>query len=736
MAETLGDAVLSLRTDDAQFQSGVNRAEGRARQLGGTLDKTSGSTSKLAGQMTKAGQSARGMGDGFQKAGANVVRSAGAQRAGMQQLSFQLNDVATMYALGARPMQIFASQSGQVIQAVQMMTGGTSKLAAFLGGPWGMALTGAVVVLTPFIGKLFETEDAVEAVELASDRMGDAQSILGSVVDLTTGKINTQSAALLALARAKAIAGEVEARAELQAATRTINSFEPTSKRYVGGSSIGLRSGLETETDPVGVIVAGFREGRLDTKTATDRLQPLITTAKDDPAMRAMIAIANAGTAREGIGQMQELQAALDGDQDALAGFLNPPKPTRTREGRSGGGGRAQRSGPSQADIEARYEDQLAGVTRQILGARQRTARSAEERAQLQALEVEQSRQLAIEQIETDEHLSEVQKAELVAAENRLADIERNAIDFAQAAELERDAAAMAAERYTAETEALDIELQLADTEAERKAIALKLLAAEEEYLRSKLLAVIFSETANDAERERAEVALAAIRATSGDRRRAVARANETTTERYLRDLNKTPEQIDEAVDRITMRGLDDLNDGLADAIMGVRSLGDVFDNVADQIIAALLRIAIERAIIEPLAGALFPGGAGNGGGGLGGVLSSIGSFFAGFFADGGTIPAGQFGIVGEAGPELVFSTPGGTDVVSNSDSRRMLEGGNGGGTNISMPINIDATGADAAGLQRVRAEIERLRRDLPGQIVTTVQDAGDRRIFSTGNWR
>lgn len=100
-----------------------------------------------------------------------VTQAAGAQRAGMQQLSFQLNDIATMFSLGARPMQIFASQSGQVIQSVQMMTGGTSKLAAFLGGPWGIAITSAAVVLTPFIAKLFETAFAADEARDALDRL-------------------------------------------------------------------------------------------------------------------------------------------------------------------------------------------------------------------------------------------------------------------------------------------------------------------------------------------------------------------------------------------------------------------------------------------------------------------------------------------------------------------------------------------------------------------------------------
>jgi hypothetical protein len=85
----------------------------------------------------------------------------GAQRIGMQQLGFQLGDIATMYSLGAKPAQIFASQIGQVTQAVQLMSGGTSKFAAFLGGPWGIALSVGLILLAPFVAKLWEGNDAL-----------------------------------------------------------------------------------------------------------------------------------------------------------------------------------------------------------------------------------------------------------------------------------------------------------------------------------------------------------------------------------------------------------------------------------------------------------------------------------------------------------------------------------------------------------------------------------------------
>jgi len=89
----------------------------------------------------------------------------GAQRIGMQQLGFQLGDVATMYSLGAKPAQIFGSQIGQISQALMLMGGGSNswlgKVAGFLAGPWGIAFTVATIILGPFVAKLFEGNDAL-----------------------------------------------------------------------------------------------------------------------------------------------------------------------------------------------------------------------------------------------------------------------------------------------------------------------------------------------------------------------------------------------------------------------------------------------------------------------------------------------------------------------------------------------------------------------------------------------
>ncbi|MEJ7831346.1 MAG: hypothetical protein WKF79_00390 [Nocardioides sp.] len=98
--------------------------------------------------------------------GKEQVAISGSQRIGMQQLGFQLGDVATMYSLGAKPAQIFASQIGQVSQALMLMGDGKNsmlgRVAGFLGGPWGIALTIGSLLLVPFISKLMDSNSELE----------------------------------------------------------------------------------------------------------------------------------------------------------------------------------------------------------------------------------------------------------------------------------------------------------------------------------------------------------------------------------------------------------------------------------------------------------------------------------------------------------------------------------------------------------------------------------------------
>lgn len=143
-----------------------------------------------------------------------VGQSAAAQRAGMQQLTMQIGDMATMWSLGARPMQIFASQGQQVIQAIALMQGGASRFTTFMMGPWGAAITAATLILGPYVASLFDTSEASKAAEEAGKKLAERQLDIANFFDASTGRIRENSRALIENAKAQIYARTLEIQAE------------------------------------------------------------------------------------------------------------------------------------------------------------------------------------------------------------------------------------------------------------------------------------------------------------------------------------------------------------------------------------------------------------------------------------------------------------------------------------------------------------------------------------------
>ncbi|MFX8762499.1 hypothetical protein ABTM82_18920, partial [Acinetobacter baumannii] len=77
-------------------------------------------------------------------------------------------------------MMIFASQGGQVVGALSMMTGEATGLLGVLGSPWTMIAMSAAMALGPLIGKLFETGDAAETAKGKINEMQQALDRLDS----------------------------------------------------------------------------------------------------------------------------------------------------------------------------------------------------------------------------------------------------------------------------------------------------------------------------------------------------------------------------------------------------------------------------------------------------------------------------------------------------------------------------------------------------------------------------
>jgi lambda family phage tail tape measure protein len=89
---------------------------------------------------------------------------------------------------------------------------------------------------------------------------------------------------------------------------------------------------------------------------------------------------------------------------------------------------------------------------------------------------------------------------------------------------------------------------------------------------------------------------------------------------------------------------------GIWESVKGIGS--SIWDGVSGAVGGIVDGISGAFGGIADAVGGLFGGGGGGDSGG--GFFDSIGSLFDGFFANGGQIGAGKFGVVGENGPELV----------------------------------------------------------------------------------
>ena len=108
--------------------------------------------------------------------------------------------------------------------------------------------------------------------------------------------------------------------------------------------------------------------------------------------------------------------------------------------------------------------------------------------------------------------------------------------------------------------------------------------------------------------------------------------------ESYVDEATNAAEKAEKIFEKTTK--------GMEDMIVNFAKTGKFeFKGFINSILEELLRSQVQQLIAKTF---------GSFGGGSGGGQSTLGKFFAGFFADGGMIPAGQFGIAGERGPELI----------------------------------------------------------------------------------
>ena len=266
-----------------------------------------------------------------------ATRSVSAHRNAQMMLGQQLQDTAIQMQLGINPLMILTQQGSQAAFSLSQMGGKAAAVGRFLSSPWVAALAVAGTALSTLMMNAEDTAGALEKVKFSSDSVGDAQSILGNVMDITTGKISTQRQELIALAIAQTKVAAIQAQARAAALRGEIVALQAPTNEISGGIGGGFDI-RRVDAGARGAISRALLAGEIDTKTAVQRLDNLrkagaLTNEAFAEAAKSMaswgVEIANAKIF-EGAERLIN-GAGTHTDRGRLLKPTKPTKPSRSR---------------------------------------------------------------------------------------------------------------------------------------------------------------------------------------------------------------------------------------------------------------------------------------------------------------------------------------------------------------------------------------------------------------------
>lgn len=361
------------------------------------------------------------------------------------------------------------------------------------------------------------------------------------------------------------------------------------------------------------------------------------------------------------------------------------------------------------------FNDQLAQAQADFLRAQEQMTGSAERRAEIELQLLKTAYDARLADIDSqakrnklagaDAKLEDARAAELKAAEKKAFDANAAAIEQDKQLDIARTLTQKQQDLLDAQQVLLGAQLAVAQTAAERRRLELALLANAKEQERNRLNGIISATKPGDPAAAAAEAQLGTLDQRFDAQRRSTEFANRGPLKQYLDALPQTADQVNEALENAAVGGLQDLNDGLTDAVKKMLHLS----GAAGDFLGKLIEIGIQRELLIPLANELFPTGTSGGGGGLlgflGGLfgggggggggdassgLAALGGLLGGTRAAGGNVVAGVPYLVGENGPEPVIF--GASGRVYPNGALPSLRGATGGLTVIA-PQHFDLSG-------------------------------------------
>lgn len=374
-----------------------------------------------------------------------------------------------------------------------------------------------------------------------------------------------------------------------------------------------------------------------------------------------------------------------------LGNFLASP----SKSGKSGDQLAAERERLEKERLATAHEMAQRDIQGQeeLLQAQEDVTSDYEKRAELALQQVDLEQKARDEEIdynlatiEADRTISAGQKQEAERQAQKdhelnaqISALHRQAITDEVAAQKREDALQRLETSLDIQQDTLQLEEGLADTARERRDIELRLLEIAERQERARLEAVLADEKSSKAAKEEAQARLNALSAQHDLKVQGIVAQTRGPLETFQAGLPTTADKMNEALQNVVVNGLGGLEQGILDVIDGTKSLGQAFHDMASQIIAELIRIQIQKAILAPVSNFLggLLGGVGGATAGLNFGGTDVASMMAlnpGLFATGGWtggIPAHKIaGFV--HGREYVFDAAATNRIgVGNLDALR-----------------------------------------------------------------
>lgn len=273
-----------------------------------------------------------------------AATSAGALQANTGNIAAQFQDIGVTAAMGMNPL-IIGLQQGTQLSAVFAQSGGTLRqtlVAAFkqIASAQALATIGLVALVAVVIqlgiawansgSEADRLAERIADIKTASDGVSDAQSILGKVFDLTTGKMKTQAAAAINLARAQLLLMRATAQANISKASKDLD----------GASSMGFGGRLSAwwnndralidGSARVDMLTRALKNNQITGADALKGFQMLFDRGEitNEMFLKGSVAAANYGAEIENV--KTATQALADLESGKLSSqFMDPTKPRK-----------------------------------------------------------------------------------------------------------------------------------------------------------------------------------------------------------------------------------------------------------------------------------------------------------------------------------------------------------------------------------------------------------------------